>query len=277
MASLAEIQEFLGAKRIAIAGVSRNPQDFTRMLFREFRDRGYDVVPVNPNLAEVDGIPCVVAHCRYRPAGRSRAAPDQAGHERRSRSRLRTGGHPPYLDVPRDARKPAPEGVSLIAGECPFMFLSKPHGIHRLHGFCRKLVGSLSEIGALRPSRNFVTRPTSTHSTTKMLPAWSKQAPCGQTNLPGVKWSRVRARVFRHSLRRVVAQLLDHLVVAIQQGDARAQVGHHAVAVAEVVEVARQVGAGDEIDVLAVEREALDAVVGAVGHGQDRGLARAYP
>ena len=35
--------------------------------------------------------------------------------------------------------------------------------------------------------RNFVTRPTSTHSTTKIFPLWSKHAPCGATNLPGVK------------------------------------------------------------------------------------------
>src|SRR5215472_15100474 len=55
---------------------------------------------------------------------------------------------------------------------------------------------------ALKPSpqtfRSFVTRPTSTHSTTKMLPAWSKQAPWGQTNLPAVKWSRDWVRVSRH-------------------------------------------------------------------------------
>lgn len=35
--------------------------------------------------------------------------------------------------------------------------------------------------------RNFVTRPTSTHSTMKRLPSWSKYALCGATNLPGVK------------------------------------------------------------------------------------------
>ena len=50
MALRARIDDFLSRKRLALVGVSRNPQDFTRSMFREFRRRGYDVVPVNPNV-----------------------------------------------------------------------------------------------------------------------------------------------------------------------------------------------------------------------------------
>src|ERR1700722_12448232 len=51
------------------------------------------------------------------------------------------------------------------------------------------------DIGNLQATlRSRLTRPTSTHSTTRMLPTWSKHAPCGHTNLPGVKWSRVCLR-----------------------------------------------------------------------------------
>ena len=49
---------FMGQKRLAIVGVSRNPQDFTRVLFREFLKQGYDVIPVNPNATEVEGRKC---------------------------------------------------------------------------------------------------------------------------------------------------------------------------------------------------------------------------
>src|ERR1043166_6142939 len=55
-----------------------------------------------------------------------------------------------------------------------------------------------SRLGQTR--RSFVTRPISTHSTTKMFPLWSKHAPWGQTNLPGVKWSRESFLVSRHLL-----------------------------------------------------------------------------
>jgi predicted CoA-binding protein len=141
MASLDQIQGFLASKRIAFAGVSRNPRDFTRMLFREFRGRGYDVVPVNPNLAEVDGVPCFATVAEISPpveaallltppAMNSRLAEDcvQAGIRK--------------IWIYRRAAEPAPEGLNLISGECPFMFLPQTGGIHRFHGFCRKLVGS---------------------------------------------------------------------------------------------------------------------------------------
>src|SRR5450631_3954665 len=59
MTTLQGIQDFLGLTRLAVVGVSRNPRDFTRTLFRELQSRGYDVVPVNPNLSEVEGLSCL--------------------------------------------------------------------------------------------------------------------------------------------------------------------------------------------------------------------------
>ena len=50
--SLETIEDFLAQKRIAIAGISRNPANFSVMLFEELSRRGYDVVPVNPNTEE---------------------------------------------------------------------------------------------------------------------------------------------------------------------------------------------------------------------------------
>ena len=48
MSSMQMIQDFLGQKRLAVVGVSRQPKDFSLALFREFRKRRYDAVPVNP-------------------------------------------------------------------------------------------------------------------------------------------------------------------------------------------------------------------------------------
>src|SRR5512140_2187758 len=52
------VQEFLSSRRIALVGFSRNPKDFSRMLDRELRGRGYDVVPVHPEGGERDGRTC---------------------------------------------------------------------------------------------------------------------------------------------------------------------------------------------------------------------------
>ncbi len=141
MASLAQIQGFLASKRIAIAGVSRNPRDFSRMLFREFRSRGYDVVPVNPNLAEVEGVPCVATVAEISPAAEAALLlTPPAMNPRLSGECVEAGIR--KIWIYRRAAQPAPEGVDLISGECPFMFLPRTGGIHRFHGFCRKLVGS---------------------------------------------------------------------------------------------------------------------------------------
>ena len=57
-ASLETIEEFLAHKRIAMAGISRDPAGFSATLFEELCRRGYDVVPLNPNTAEVQGRRC---------------------------------------------------------------------------------------------------------------------------------------------------------------------------------------------------------------------------
>jgi predicted CoA-binding protein len=38
-----------------MVGVSRNPKDFSPGLFRDLRRRGYDMVPVNPLIMELEG------------------------------------------------------------------------------------------------------------------------------------------------------------------------------------------------------------------------------
>ena len=50
---------FLGKKRIAVTGVSRNPQGHgSNAVYKRLRSRGYQVFAVNPNAARVEGNPC---------------------------------------------------------------------------------------------------------------------------------------------------------------------------------------------------------------------------
>jgi len=51
--------EFLGHKRVAVTGVSRNLQSHgANVIYQRLRQRGYEVFAINPNAAEVDGDPC---------------------------------------------------------------------------------------------------------------------------------------------------------------------------------------------------------------------------
>ena len=51
--------EFLAHKRIAVTGVSRKPQGHgSNVVYQRLRDRGYEVVAINPNADEVEGDRC---------------------------------------------------------------------------------------------------------------------------------------------------------------------------------------------------------------------------
>lgn len=51
--------EFLSARRIAVTGVSRNPQGHgSNAVYQRLRARGYDVFAVNPEAETVEGDPC---------------------------------------------------------------------------------------------------------------------------------------------------------------------------------------------------------------------------
>ena len=150
MATIQSIHDFLGLKRLAVVGVSRNPKDFTRTLFRELRDRGYDVVPVNPNLAEVEGLPCL-------PRFQDASPPVEgvllmthpSGTDLVVRDCARAGVHHVWMYRAAGTGAVSPgavdfchsNGIDLVEGECPFMFLHGASWPHRVHGFCRKMLG----------------------------------------------------------------------------------------------------------------------------------------
>ena len=58
MTTRTDIEDFLRLQRFAMVGVSRDPKDFSRGLFRELCDRGYDVVPINLFADVIDGLEC---------------------------------------------------------------------------------------------------------------------------------------------------------------------------------------------------------------------------
>ena len=52
------VADFLAGKRIAVAGVSRTGAAPANAILRRLRDAGHEVVPVNPNAPEVEGLRC---------------------------------------------------------------------------------------------------------------------------------------------------------------------------------------------------------------------------
>jgi hypothetical protein len=53
------IENFLAQKRIAVAGVSRNPNGaVANLIYRKLREAGYEVFPINPKAERVEGDRC---------------------------------------------------------------------------------------------------------------------------------------------------------------------------------------------------------------------------
>ncbi|HLW86295.1 MAG TPA: CoA-binding protein [Candidatus Sulfotelmatobacter sp.] len=149
-ASLEIIQDFLAQKRIAMAGISRDPASFSASLFKELCQRGYDVVSVNPNATEVQGRRCFARVQDIQPpvAGVLLMTSPEATENvvrdcaEANISRVwmyRAAGQGAVsvkaVDFCRE------RGIQVVPGQCPFMFLPKAGGIHRLHGFFRKVTG----------------------------------------------------------------------------------------------------------------------------------------
>jgi predicted CoA-binding protein len=54
----AAVASFLSGKRIAVAGVSRDPTAAANAVFKRLRETGHEVFALNPNADTVEGGPC---------------------------------------------------------------------------------------------------------------------------------------------------------------------------------------------------------------------------
>lgn len=52
------VDDFLAQRRIAVAGVSRDPKSAANAIYRKLKAAGYEVFPVNPKADTVEGDPC---------------------------------------------------------------------------------------------------------------------------------------------------------------------------------------------------------------------------
>jgi predicted CoA-binding protein len=151
MTLIQRIQDFVSRKRLAIVGISRQPKDFSRMLLREFRDRGYDIAPVNPEAAEIDGLPCfsrvqdihppVEGVLVMTPASAAEAVVRDCAAAGVPRVWLyRAAGQGAV--TPEAVSYCLANGISVIPGECPLMFLPRARWFHRAHGLVNRIRGT---------------------------------------------------------------------------------------------------------------------------------------
>ena len=141
------IERFLARKRIAFIGLSRKPSDFSRHVFRAFVERGYDVIPVNPKMTEVEGWRCYSRVGEISPKPEAAVVMTSPGaSEQVMRECAQAGVEQVWLHrgagkgaVSRGAVEASRQaGMDVVAGECPFMFLCGKQFPHNVHVWIKK-------------------------------------------------------------------------------------------------------------------------------------------
>jgi predicted CoA-binding protein len=145
----AACREFLSHRRLAVVGASDDAKNFGGSIFKELVKRGYEAVPVNPNVETVEGraaypdlasVPgeldgVIVMVSRDRSAVVVRAAIDRG--VRRVWLFQGLGGAGSVSDEAVALCRAS--GVSVIPGACPFMFLEPVGWFHRVHRAARRM------------------------------------------------------------------------------------------------------------------------------------------
>ncbi len=143
MNTLKQINQFLDNQPIAMVGVSRNPKKFGYTAFKELKDKGMKIIPVNPEADEIMG------EKSYRNV--SSLPADVRGiivmtkKDKTAsivKEALEKGIKEIWIQQMADSKEALvhlkDSDINYITGECILMHY-KPHSIHKFHGNLKKL------------------------------------------------------------------------------------------------------------------------------------------
>jgi uncharacterized protein len=145
MTTLNQINEFLDSQPIALVGVSRNPKKFGYAVYKELKDKGMNIIPVNSNTDEVMGeksyrnvkeLPSDVRGIIVFTKKNNTASVIKDAKEK--------GIKQIWIQQMADSKEAIDElkdsDINYIKGECILMHY-KPHSIHKFHRGLKKFFG----------------------------------------------------------------------------------------------------------------------------------------
>jgi uncharacterized protein len=146
MATLQQIEDFLASDPIAMAGVSRNPKKFGFAAFRELKEKGMNIIPVNPHAEKIHG--ANVYHDIKSLPDNVRGLIVMTGKELTAgviREAKEKGIKQIWIQQMAESKEALKElegsGINYITKECILMHY-KPNGIHKFHKAIRKIFRS---------------------------------------------------------------------------------------------------------------------------------------
>jgi uncharacterized protein len=145
MTTLKQINDFIDSQPIAMVGVSRNPKKFGYAAFKELKEKGMDVIPVNPEADQIMGIKSYTSVKELPPSVSSIlifTKKDQTVSV--VRDAKAKGIRQIWIQQMADSKEALDElngsGIDFITGECILMHY-KPHSVHKFHRGLKKFFG----------------------------------------------------------------------------------------------------------------------------------------
>jgi uncharacterized protein len=141
------VDAFLAAPAFAVIGVSADRKKFGNVVYREMRQKGYNVVPVHPSLKTVEGDVCyasvrdvpdaVKAVVTVVPPAVTRSVVQDCVQKGISAVWMQQGSE--SEEAIGEAQK---GGMTVVNGQCVLMFLEPVKSVHGIHRWVKRLVGS---------------------------------------------------------------------------------------------------------------------------------------
>lgn len=147
-ASKDQISSFFNSDSIAIAGVSRNKKKFGRMVYEELKQKGYNVLPVNPSTSQINDETCY-ASINNLPGNIDSVliATPRDQTDKVLKQAINKGIKNIWVQQFSNTKETieiAEEyGKEIIYKKCVYMFAEPVIGIHKFHQTLTKLFGRL--------------------------------------------------------------------------------------------------------------------------------------
>ncbi len=145
MTSLRQIEDFISAEPVAIVGVSRDPKKFGQMAFKELKNKGLNVIPVNLSAEEILGVKAYPNITALPPEVRGvviMTKKDQTADV--VREAMAKGLKNIWIQQAAESKEALKElegsDINYITGECILMHY-KPHSVHKFHKTLKKFFG----------------------------------------------------------------------------------------------------------------------------------------
>ena len=139
------IKDFVATKRIAIVGVSKSDAKFGNSIYRELKEKGYDLVPVHPSMDVFENDQCFPTIYEVQPPveavlisvkkDKVKLILDDAHQAGIKKIWLQQGS-----ETPETIEYGKSLGMKIVPGGCIMMYAEPVKSVHSFHRWIWKLI-----------------------------------------------------------------------------------------------------------------------------------------